>query len=93
MRPIVRRVTPSFSSSRFVFPDLLASQFKFQLRSLKSLLRIPQANDFHLRGVLTLTGVVLTAIQLLRKSGRFNLTLAATLPGLVLVGLGVILLT
>jgi hypothetical protein len=42
--------------------------------------------------VLTLTGVVLTVIQLLRKSGRFNLTLAATLPGLVLVGLGVILL-
>ena len=43
-------------------------------------------------GVLTLAGVVLTAIQLLRKSGRFNLTLAATLPGLVLVGFGVILL-
>jgi len=42
--------------------------------------------------VLTLDGVVLTAIQLLRQSGRFNLTLAATLPGLVLVGLGVILL-
>ncbi len=42
--------------------------------------------------VLTLTGVVLTVIQLLRKSGWFNLTLAATLPGLVLVGLGVILL-
>ena len=92
MRPIVRRVTPSSSSSRFVFPQLLASRFKFRLRSFKSLLRIPQANDFHLRGVLTLTGVVLTAIQLLRKSGRFNLTLAATLPGLVLVGLSVILL-
>jgi hypothetical protein len=43
-------------------------------------------------GVITLTGVLLTTIQLLRKSGRFNLTLAATLPGLVLVGLGVILL-
>jgi hypothetical protein len=42
-------------------------------------------------GVVTLVGVVLTVIQLLRKSGRFNLTLAATLPGLVLVGLGVIL--
>ena len=42
--------------------------------------------------VLTLTGVLLTVIQLLRKSGRFNLTFAATLPGLVLVGLGVILL-
>ena len=42
--------------------------------------------------VLTLTGVVLTVIQLLRKSGRFNLTLAATLPDLVLVGLGVLLL-
>jgi hypothetical protein len=42
--------------------------------------------------VLTLTGVVLTVIQLLRKSGRFNLTLAAALPGLVLAGLGVILL-
>ncbi len=42
--------------------------------------------------VLALIGVVLTVIQLLRKSGRFNLTLAATLPGLVLVGLGVILL-
>jgi vacuolar-type H+-ATPase subunit I/STV1 len=42
--------------------------------------------------VLTLTGVVLTVIQLLRKSGRFDFTLAATLPGLVLVGLGVILL-
>ena len=38
-------------------------------------------------GGLTLAGMVLTAIQLLRKSGRFNLTLAATLPGLVLVGL------
>jgi hypothetical protein len=44
------------------------------------------------RGVLTLAGVVLTVIQLLRKPGRFNLTLAATLPGLVLVGLGVVLL-
>jgi protein-S-isoprenylcysteine O-methyltransferase Ste14 len=43
-------------------------------------------------GVVTLVGVLLTVIQLLRKSGRFNLTLAATLPGLVLVGLGVILL-
>ncbi len=43
-------------------------------------------------GVLALAGVLLTTIQLLRKSGRFNLTLAATLPGLVLVGLGVILL-
>ncbi len=42
--------------------------------------------------VLTLVGVVLTVIQLLRKSGRFNLTLAATLPGLALAGLGVILL-
>jgi hypothetical protein len=42
--------------------------------------------------VVTLAGVVLTTIQLLRKSGRFNLTLAATLPGLVLVGLGVILM-
>ena len=42
--------------------------------------------------VVTLAGLVLTTIQLLRKSGRFNLTLAATLPGLVLVGLGVILL-
>jgi hypothetical protein len=42
-------------------------------------------------GVVTLVGVVITVIQLLRKSGRFNLTLAATLPGLVLVGLGVIL--
>jgi len=42
--------------------------------------------------VLSLTGVLLTVIQLLRKSGRFNLTLAATLPSLVLVGLGVILL-
>jgi len=42
--------------------------------------------------VVTLVGLVLTTIQLLRKSGRFNLTLAATLPGLVLVGLGVILL-
>ena len=42
-------------------------------------------------GVVTFVGVVLTIIQLLRKSGRFNLTLAATLPGLVLVGLGVIL--
>jgi hypothetical protein len=42
--------------------------------------------------VLTFTGVLLTVTQLLRKSGRFNLTLAATLPGLVLVGLGVILL-
>jgi hypothetical protein len=42
--------------------------------------------------VLALIGVVLTVIQLLRKSGRFNLTLAATLPGLVLAGLGVILL-
>ena len=41
---------------------------------------------------LTLAGVVLTAIQLLGKSGRFNLTLAATLPGLVFVGFGVILL-
>jgi hypothetical protein len=41
---------------------------------------------------LALIGVILTVIQLLRKSGRFNLTLAATLPGLVLVGLGVILL-
>ena len=43
-------------------------------------------------GVVTLAGVILTVIQLVRKSGRFNLTLAATLPGLVLVGLGVILL-
>ena len=43
-------------------------------------------------GGLALAGVVLTTIQLLRKSDRFNLTLAATLPGLVLVGLGVILL-
>ena len=42
-------------------------------------------------GVVILVGVVITVIQLLRKSGRFNLTLAATLPGLVLVGLGVIL--
>jgi len=42
--------------------------------------------------VLSLAGVLLTVIQLLRKSSRFNLTLAATLPGLVLVGLGVILL-
>ena len=42
--------------------------------------------------VVTLAGVVLTTIQLLRKSGRFNLTLAATLPGRVLVGLGVILM-
>ena len=42
--------------------------------------------------VLALIGVLLTVIQLLRKSGRFNLTLAATLPGLALVGLGVILL-
>ena len=42
-------------------------------------------------GVVTFVGVVLTIIQLLRKSGRFNLTLAATLPGLVLVCLGVIL--
>ena len=42
--------------------------------------------------VVTLAGLVLTTIQLLRKSGRFNLTLAATLPGLVIVGLGVILL-
>jgi hypothetical protein len=42
--------------------------------------------------VLTLAGVLLTAIQLLRKSGRSNLTLAATLPGLVFVGFGVILL-
>ena len=42
--------------------------------------------------VLALTGVVLTVIQLLRKSGRFNLTFAATLLGLVLVVLGVILL-
>ena len=42
--------------------------------------------------VVTLVGLVLTTIQLLRKSGRFNLTLAATLPGLVLVGLGGILL-
>jgi uncharacterized membrane protein YidH (DUF202 family) len=42
--------------------------------------------------VVTLAGLVLTTIQLLRKSGRYNLTLAATLPGLVLVGLGVILL-
>ncbi len=42
--------------------------------------------------VVTLAGLVLTTIQLLRKSGRSNLTLAATLPGLVLVGLGVILL-
>jgi hypothetical protein len=42
-------------------------------------------------GVVTFVGVVITVIQLLRKSGRFNLTLAATLPGLVLVGLGVIL--
>jgi hypothetical protein len=41
---------------------------------------------------LALAGVLLTVIQLLRKSGRFNLTLAATLPGLALVGLGVILL-
>ncbi len=32
--------------------------------------------------VLSLAGVLLTVIQLLRKSGRFNLTLAATLPGL-----------
>jgi hypothetical protein len=29
--------------------------------------------------VLSLAGVLLTVIQLLRKSGRFNLTLAATL--------------
>jgi len=42
--------------------------------------------------VLALIGVLLTVVQLLRKSGRFNLTLAATLPGLALVGLGVILL-
>ncbi len=42
--------------------------------------------------VLALAGVLITVIQLLRKSGWFNLTLAATLPGLVLVGLGVILL-
>ena len=42
-------------------------------------------------GVVTFVGVIITVIQLLRKSGRFNLTLAATLPGLVLVGLGVIL--
>jgi small neutral amino acid transporter SnatA (MarC family) len=42
--------------------------------------------------VVTLAGLVLTTIQLLRKSGRFNLTLAATLPGLVLACLGVILL-
>jgi protein-S-isoprenylcysteine O-methyltransferase Ste14 len=42
--------------------------------------------------VVTLAGVLLTVIRLLRKSGRFNLTLAATLPGLVLVGLGVLLL-
>jgi protein-S-isoprenylcysteine O-methyltransferase Ste14 len=42
--------------------------------------------------VVTLAGLVLTTIQLLRKSERFNLTLAATLPGLVLVCLGVILL-
>ena len=42
--------------------------------------------------VVVLTGVILTVIQLLRKSGRFNLTVAATLPGLVLIGLGVILL-
>ncbi len=41
---------------------------------------------------LTLAGMLLTVIQLLRKSGRFNLTLAATLPGLALVGLGVVLL-
>ena len=32
--------------------------------------------------VLSLADVLLTVIQLLRKSGRFNLTLAATLPGL-----------
>ena len=32
--------------------------------------------------VLSLAGVLLTVIQFLRKSGRFNLTLAATLPGL-----------
>ena len=43
-------------------------------------------------GVVTLIGVGLTVIQLLRKSGRFNLTFAATLPGLVLAVLGVILL-
>jgi uncharacterized membrane protein YidH (DUF202 family) len=42
--------------------------------------------------IVALAGVVLTVVQLARKSGRFNLTLAATLPGLVLVGLGVILL-
>jgi protein-S-isoprenylcysteine O-methyltransferase Ste14 len=42
--------------------------------------------------VVTLAGLVLTTIQLLRKSERFNLTLAATLPGLVLFCLGVILL-
>jgi len=42
--------------------------------------------------VLTFAGMLLTVVQLLRKSGRFNLTLAATLPGLALVGLGVILL-
>ena len=35
-------------------------------------------------GVVTLIGVGLTVIQLLRKSGRFNLTFAATLPSLVL---------
>ena len=32
--------------------------------------------------VLSLAGVLLTVIQLLRKSSRFNLTLAETLPGL-----------